>query len=116
MERTGVGLRAPAGGRSGEAARHIVTSLRTAFGLYARLFLLRSIPTVASRTSAVDFTLFQANVELKAQKPTIRGRSTQDLQTDDLEYRVARRAFDYAVWKGRGRVTAIYNPETPRHF
>jgi isocitrate dehydrogenase (NAD+) len=112
IEEHRVALKAPCTTPVGEGFRSVNVALRKRLNLYAALRPVRSFAGIPTRYSGVDLVVVRENTEglySGVENEVTSGVVTSlKVATEVACTRIARWAFDYAVRRGRKRVTAFH--------
>ncbi len=112
IRRTKVALKGPVGTPIGGGHRSVNVTLRQTLDLYSCLRPVRSLPGVKSRYGDVDLVVVRENTEglYSGVEHVVVPGVTESIKivTEKACTRIARFAFDYAVKRGRKKVTAVH--------
>ncbi len=108
----GVALKGPVTTPVGKGFRSVNVTLRQSLDLYVNLRPVRSLPGVASRYKDVDLVIVRENTEglYKGIEYEVVDGVVESIKviTRTASLRIAKFAFEYAVRKGRKKVTAAH--------
>jgi isocitrate dehydrogenase (NAD+) len=112
VRRNKVALKGPVGTPIGGGHRSVNVTLRQTLDLYSCLRPVRSLPGVKSRYGDVDLVIVRENTEglYSGVEHVVVPGVTESIKivTEKACTRIARFAFDYAVKRGRKKVTAVH--------
>lgn len=107
-----IGLKGPVGTPIGKGFRSVNVTLRKKMDLYAAVRPVRNLPNVKTRYENVDLVIFRENTEglySGIENEVTQGVVTSlKVATEKACQRIARAAFQYAVRRGRKKVTVFH--------
>lgn len=107
-----VALKGPITTPVGKGFRSVNVGLRQALSLYVSLRPVNSIPGLKTRHDDVDLVVFRENTEglYAGREHEVVPGVVEGLKiiTEEASERIARYAFEYARWTGRGKVNTVH--------